>query len=305
MRGWAPSALIPLGLGATIILPAVCGATPQRAPTDEFSKDGLANLHITDCRTAVASTAPKSIEDKVVAALSDPRVQRKSKEAIASIEVSDAIALEVHDPASRLQRVMHEFRSDLHRRLVFEDAGQPHIAASWVENMLPHQILSCFPDLLPAMRTMTRRWDAADREKEQRRLDSVKREEEQFGISQDELRRTVDRPETAKSSAYVLGAAYVLYISVRRCHEVREGYQVVYISDPEMDRARHAIRRIEDEAKPHLERGVSTDKIWSVAANVAQSMAVNDRGICQWRFHRLEEAYRALVPDDHQIKKDF
>ena len=130
-----------------------------------------------------------------------------------------------------------------------------------------------------------------------RRREEEVRQQEQF------------EKENSGKAWYILGNAYVSYIVVKRCHELRQGYLSIFISDPELVQARKAIQRMEKEYAPKLE-DVSTDQLWSLATKRAETnygamlsmLNNNSRGgnICQMEMGRL----RRMSPDT-EVKKDF
>jgi TPR repeat protein len=84
--------------------------------------------------------------------------------------------------------------------------------------------------------------------------------------------------------------AYMQYAFVKHCHEVREGYVVVYINDVEFGRAKNAIKTIETDA---LAKNVSfnPDAMWEHAVTdlVNQNRFV-DRDQCQLNLNALLES---------------
>jgi hypothetical protein len=64
----------------------------------------------------------------------------------------------------------------------------------------------------------------------------------------------------------ILGTAYASYVDVKRCQEARDGYATIYISNPEMDQARDAVRQIEQTMRSKLDQNITTDDIWSRVA---------------------------------------
>ena len=102
-----------------------------------------------------------------------------------------------------------------------------------------------------------------------------------------------------------LKAAYGDYIYVKRCHDTREGYALVYISDPEFERARTEIAALEGKLKV---QGVDVNELWDEAAeDSGNGLRSGDLeyASCQEAFRRLNERYAGLFPEQAKIKKDF
>jgi hypothetical protein len=116
---------------------------------------------------------------------------------------------------------------------------------------------------------------------------------------------------------YVLGNAYVSYIRLNRCEQEREGYAAVYISEAEMERAKTAVKRLEDK----LTRGGlimnpdeggstwTTKLMWNEANKFVSRDPVRRgdeyRNACQQIFRSFMDAHRKQVPEDDRIQKDF
>ena len=75
---------------------------------------------------------------------------------------------------------------------------------------------------------------------------------------------------------------YFHYSFVKYCHDVREGYQIVYINDIELARAETAIRAIVDKAKAE-DHNINTDQQWQTAQHDFGGQYVNME-LCH--FHR-------------------
>ncbi|PZO77304.1 MAG: hypothetical protein DI629_14975 [Mesorhizobium amorphae] len=117
----------------------------------------------------------------------------------------------------------------------------------------------------------------------------------------------------------VLAGAYSNYIMVRNCHESREGYAIVYVSDQEMERSRDAVQKIEaaiKAANPDLD----TDRIWAEAANpkpdaksefLGQLFALsviaegNEDQVCKMAMGQLRSILENVAPEATVIEKDF
>jgi hypothetical protein len=113
----------------------------------------------------------------------------------------------------------------------------------------------------------------------------------------------------------VLRRSYTNYILVKLCYEERRGYLSVYISDPEMARAKDAVSAIENAL---LSRGVDAarkDELWTSADTAARSrvaqllrtdrLAHVARDECQSSFEALMTTWQSLDPNAGATKKDF
>jgi hypothetical protein len=99
-----------------------------------------------------------------------------------------------------------------------------------------------------------------------------------------------------------LRQAYAFYIEVRRCWEYRRGAANVFISDQQMERARHIIGRIE---LAILRRSPELDKeaIWRAAT--ADAEWAPDIRFCKARHGFLINEFRRLLPHENVTEKDF
>jgi hypothetical protein len=126
------------------------------------------------------------------------------------------------------------------------------------------------------------------------------------------IQNTINRQESLKN---FLADAYMSYIVVKRCYDMRRGYLVVHISDPEMLHAKEQMRLIEKQLAPKLDTGVSSEALWSDADRRVQEtfgdmlsiiqQIGSDHGLCKNRLMLLSETFRQLFPDSTQTKKDF
>jgi hypothetical protein len=109
------------------------------------------------------------------------------------------------------------------------------------------------------------------------------------------------KPETT------LAYAYISYINIRHCYDARQGYLAINISDPEMQRARLAVERIESKLKPLLPSSEAADTLWQAADIQARDMLrmTASRDFCQMHLLQLNSIADVLIPDRNQTKKDF
>lgn len=123
-----------------------------------------------------------------------------------------------------------------------------------------------------------------------------------------EQQRTVQRAEMAKPDNQLL-QAYISYISLRRCYDMRQGYMAMFISEPEMEAARDAVKTIEMKLGPDLT--VDKSVLWDnanrspelVNVEIMQQSYGYGQKYCRMRLVMLMKAYHAFVPMD--TKKDF
>jgi hypothetical protein len=92
------------------------------------------------------------------------------------------------------------------------------------------------------------------------------------------------RAEAAKPDNRIR-TAYSLYIRLRWCSGVREGYLVKYINDVEMERVETAIKAIVSKEKSR-EPDMNTDQLWQQADRATTGMRVQ-MDACQYWFHQL------------------
>jgi len=87
---------------------------------------------------------------------------------------------------------------------------------------------------------------------------------------------TVAKADEAKEQARIgnlpinrLFRGYQLYVNVKFCKVVREGYLVQYVNDAEMARAEKAIRSIANQATKD-DTTINTDDVWKQAVKTVQ-----------------------------------
>ena len=76
-----------------------------------------------------------------------------------------------------------------------------------------------------------------------------------------ETQNPADRSEQASNQ---LRTAYWRYLYVRACHNAREGYAVVWINDVELEKARAAVKRVEQKLTkddPRIDTGSQFDDV--------------------------------------------
>jgi hypothetical protein len=101
-----------------------------------------------------------------------------------------------------------------------------------------------------------------------------------------------------------LGQSYFDYIVIKSCREHRDGYLVTYISEPEFNRAKQAVKRLEDLLKPKMAPTSNVDSIWDSAVELAAKYRPV-REHCRAAFNSLIQRYKILAPSENKIEKDF
>jgi hypothetical protein len=124
---------------------------------------------------------------------------------------------------------------------------------------------------------------------------------------QQEAPKLEEDPKTAalRMATNTLGPIYYRYIFLKKCHEIREGYATVFISEAELERARQATKRLEDNIKLP---GLNLTWLWEEAnrrVNAALLRSLPDRATCQVMLRELFQAHQRHHPDAGGVEKDF
>jgi hypothetical protein len=101
----------------------------------------------------------------------------------------------------------------------------------------------------------------------------------------------------------VLLRSYADYIYVKKCYDERKGYLLVNVSDEELQRAKTAVRNIEQNMI-EADSALNKNALWEEANKVNSSFGT-ERDRCQYIIQRLETTYKNLSPDAKSIRKDF
>lgn len=197
----------------------------------------------------------------------------------------EVTASDVANPPSSFVRLSEQFRSAMLSRV--STLPNSFTIQNWIGNMTMKQMVSCFPDLQVAMGELKPRVEAAVQAAKQTQKD-------------------------AKLPINILGTAYAAYVDLKRCYDARQGYATIYLSTPEMQQARDAVRQIEQAVKPKLDPNTTTDYVWS---RVEQAEGRNFqpsgdyqegmRMLCRDRLALLLGILREQVPESGRIEKDF
>ena len=146
-------------------------------------------------------------------------------------------------------------------------------------------------------RAEAERFEAAKREYEaQRRNEEAKRKVEMGRLRKMEEERRANQAAEAKEMRKPINRlrrAYSQYMYVRSCYRARQGYFVVWINDIEMERARGAVSRIENEVL-NEEATIDTAAVWKELSD--RKPATIYEAQCKPAYNALIEAAPSL-PD--------
>ncbi len=145
---------------------------------------------------------------------------------------------------------------------------------------------------------------------ELRRAEVQRAEEERRKQAQDEAdrrraeaqRAEEERQREERRPVNVLKKLYSQYGYVKRCFDYRTGYVDIFISESEFNRARNAIKIIEDRVRK-IDPSINTDQAWAEAATSIN--VVPDRASCQYSLTFLMAAFQEVAPEAAAPKKDF
>jgi hypothetical protein len=301
-------------------------AAPTTSATAQ-APDTIGGL-VTDCRTAITfSVSPDDplIDSRILPSMLDRRLQQIAKEVAQSLKDEQVTASDIANPPSGLARLVGKFRSGMldrvgigslvrhdynkplpnasdHTKLLNEQQKLYGVSSSWIENGTAPQLLACFPDLVAAIREFSPRVKAAITATEQKQ----KAAQEAASAKQKEDIAQANLPIN------ILGTAYASYVDVKRCQEARDGYSTIYISIPEMNQARDAVRQIEQTMRSKLDQNTTTDDVWSRVATTegrnfhpSGDYQERTRMLCRERLALLLGILREQAPERGIIEKDF
>jgi hypothetical protein len=112
-----------------------------------------------------------------------------------------------------------------------------------------------------------------------------------------------DKVRDSHDNAEALLAAYKRYAVVKYCNQTRQGYVAVYVNDIELDRARTAVKAIEDKVVA-ADKDLNTDTLWKRALSELNGVDIS-RDQCQLSLHELNRQYNGIRPPDSILPKDF
>ena len=102
---------------------------------------------------------------------------------------------------------------------------------AWPQPVSVDTLQACYPGLSDLLREETLRREAENRRKELERIEAAK---------------PINR----------LGQAYFNYMVVKRCYDVRLGYQLVYINEVELERAKEAVASLKPRPSRQIHQSI-------------------------------------------------
>lgn len=181
----------------------------------------------------------------------------------------------------------------------------------------------CFPDFAEAVDKISAEWNVLEAERERKKAEeaaSAERERQRIAAREQEKRDQQERAEAeAKTPRGILQRAYEDYVYVSLCRQERQGYAMVYISEPEMEEARRNVKAIENNITADV-FDIDKAKLWDQASKIkiqlgddyrnwafTYSNATGDiqRAACQFALRSLKSKLNELKPETAQMKKDF
>jgi len=239
-----------------------------------------------------AESNPSPKKSTCTGPLADPRIQTYARKVVAQMQTDQFIwSLSLDSIVERFvrsfdaldaSRVYWPYRDPIDEdtynrvRQAMEKAGRD----TW---------RACFPDFMVLLDEVAKRKAAVEDEVARRKAAEAKAREEAAA----EAKKPVNR----------LRLAYKRYAYVKLCNEVRQGYLVVYINDIELDRARTAVKAVENHAVDE-DKSLDTDALWK-AANKELKGELVGRDTCQATFNDLLQQSASVRPEDNVMPKDF
>jgi regulator of protease activity HflC (stomatin/prohibitin superfamily) len=127
----------------------------------------------------------------------------------------------------------------------------------------------------------------------QQAIEEAKRKEEAERWRKAEQERQAAAAAAAAEAAKPINRlrrAYFNYLVVKECYDVRLGYQLVYINEVEMERARVTVKAIETSILKQ-DSSIDTNNTWQQAAQLIEaSKQYVERYFCQKTYHDLLSA---------------
>ena len=117
-------------------------------------------------------------------------------------------------------------------------------------------------------------------------------------IRDEELGKAAAAAEGRKPANRLI-TAYKRYAYVKYCNEIRQGYVLVYVNDIELERARSAVKAIEDDSLREDET-LDTKALWNTSLKQLDGTSVY-RDQCQLQLNALLRQN----PKGSTIEKDF
>lgn len=250
------------------VLDAVRSRQNKIAESEHTQQQTEREQGVPDCRAALTATLRgyNPVIENVLPAIEDPQVQSLAKEIAHDLEGQEVTSEDVTNPRAALAGLLEKFRGELRSRVVTLPAGHATIVLqSWLSNMQEPTIISCFPAIIPVGRAFADKLRAGADEARKRQAESTAQ---------------------AQAPRNVLGRAYASYMFIKRCYDAREGYAAVYISQPEMEQARGAVRQIEEFIKPKLESGTTADQLAANDGSRGEHLPADHR-LPNWNQHAM------------------
>ena len=261
---------------------------------------------LSDCKTAISRSFMKPEEiDEYERFLKSPDAQAIANGVVSSMEPS----LDEHVYFG----IMRIIASQLRRKLRSESKTDRYYRIGHqLDSVNVQQGLACFPALLDLAKTAKQHQEKArveaevEAEKADRDAMELQERQDQLAAEAAQKAEASRQKEAAESKKPInaLASVYGRYMFLKRCQEAREGYLEIYVSDAEMARAKQAVQRLEEKLKPQLDPDTDTGSLWSTVAQRPVPWKIN-RNSCQYILRDLDAEYKAAVPGDDVIKKDF
>jgi hypothetical protein len=270
-----------------VLVVAVLLISPASPTTEEVEqvspRQGLQNA---GCASGAGYSRVVSRQE-VAAILMGRKMQGLAKK-IADDLAAALADVDGRDPRLTQNRVANLFREQLHMQ-ASHLSGELTPVLGWTASMQLADLLSCFPDFAVLWRSIEQRVEAA---------------QQQFNEQQQRQQRLEQTP------IYLLGNSYLNYLRLKKCESWRMDYATIFISEAEMERARLAVKKIEEKIAPFLgtdEKGNTwtTETMWREANRMSANDRDPDRYSCQLQYRALVARYLSLFPEDDRIQKDF
>jgi len=243
--------------------------------SDDIAEAKRRNFTVRTCRELIEKALrgeSKKLQIHCTGPLSDPSIRHYGSEVLAEMRRQGTW----RSSGLSLDGVFKDFVWKLSNEKIYEHYGasqhQQYYRALSAASL--ETFYACFPGLEQLLA-----------EKRQR----IQDEENARAVAATEARKPLNR----------LLTGYRRYAYIKYCNEVRQGYVVVYINEVELDRARVAVKAIEDDALRE-DRSLDTNAIWNMALKELGGKYV-DRVPCQMELNALLEQN----PRPGTLEKDF
>jgi uncharacterized protein YecT (DUF1311 family) len=246
----------------------------EGAPQTGFlSSEQLSHLKVQSMVTAPTASAENS-GVSCPGYFADPIVRQASVQVVAEMRgPNNRSVLNNLSEVGALNSIMNRIAE-----LVYERSYVARREVSKPQNMSRAQLESCLPGLSLFMTDVRRGLEEKKRAAEAVAIEAAKPENQLF-------------------------RGYKLYAFIKYCNEIRQGYEMVYINDVEMERARHKIEGIEKDALAAIDdKDFDTRALFNKAVRSNAGSFVNYQ-ICHFQ---LAELFRVRSSTGGiLIEKDF